>query len=291
MSEPFFSIPRKAFLIATSIALTLAASANAQNPPSATIVQARGVTGARSSPGFGKRTFDPVALERGKTAFSVNCASCHGLDARGGDGGPDLARSLIVMEDENGAAIGALVRTGRTDKGMPAFAGLTPAQISDIAIFLHERVEVARSTVASAEKILVGDPKAGAAYFNGAGKCNSCHSIGADLKGIALKYDAITLQDKFVNPRAGRVAAVTPRNQRTVKVTLASGEVISGTLLYISEFAVTLADQAGHRLTFDIDGTTPKVEVIDPLQGHLDLMRKYTDKDMHDLTAYLVTLK
>jgi mono/diheme cytochrome c family protein len=279
------------FLLAAALALAPAAGARAQNPPSATTGPSRGVTGARSSPGFGRRTFDTAALERGKSAFSANCASCHGIDARGGDGGPDLARSLIVMEDENGAAIGEMVRTGRPDKGMPAFAGLTPPQISDIAVFLHERVEVARSSIASADKILVGDPKAGAAYFNGAGKCNSCHSVGGDLKGIASKYDAIALQDKFVNPRAGRVAVVTPRNQKTVKVTLASGQIVSGTLLYISEFAVTLADQAGQRRTFDIDGPTPKVEVTDPLQAHLDLLQKYTDKDMHDLTAYLVTLK
>ncbi len=283
-----FSVSRIS-LIGITFALVLAATAMlAQSPPA---TPPRAVAGARSSPGAGRRTFDPAVVDRGKAVFSANCASCHGLEARGGDGGPDLGRSLVVMEDDSGATIGDMVRTGRVDKGMPAFAGLTAAQISDIATFLHERVEVARSSVASADKILVGDAKSGATYFNGIGKCNSCHSVSGDLKGVGSKYDAITLQDKFVNPRAGRVVPVTPRNQKSVKVTLVSGQTVSGTLVYLSEFAITLTDATGQRRSFDIEGATPKVEVTDPLQAHLDLMRKYTDKDMHDLTAYLVTLK
>jgi hypothetical protein len=35
----------------------------------------------------------------------------------------------------------------------------------------------------------------------------------------------------------------------------------------------------------------PAVTVTDPLQGHLDLLRRWTDDDLHNSTAYLATLK
>ena len=238
------------------------------------------------------RIFDPAVVDRGKSLFSPNCGFCHGADARGGAGGPDLARSLVVLGDNNGLGIGDSLRAGLVDKGMPAFPGLTQLQISDIATFLHERVEAARRRVVSTEtRVVVGDQQAGAAYFNGAGKCNTCHSVAGDLRGIGAKYDAVSLQDKFVNPRLSGSGADSQAGQMTVKVTPPSGETASGRLLYISEFAVTLRDSAGERRTYSRSGDTPKVEVTDPLRAHLDLMMKYTDNDIHNLTAYLVTIK
>ncbi len=240
-----------------------------------------------------RRRFDQAVVDRGKNVFLPNCGFCHGPDARGGDGGTDLARSLVILSDENGEGIGEFLKVGRVEKGMPAFPNLASQQISDIATFLHDRVEAARNRVDYEEKsALVGDAKAGFAYFNGTGKCNTCHSVTGDLKGIGAKYEPMSLQDRFVNPRgAGRGADTLETNQRTVKVTLPTGQSASGILLYISEFAVTLRDSAGQRRTFSRRGDAPRVEVKDPLQAHLDMLMKYTDKDMHDLTAYLVTLK
>jgi cytochrome c oxidase cbb3-type subunit III len=34
-----------------------------------------------------------------------------------------------------------------------------------------------------------------------------------------------------------------------------------------------------------------KVMIKDPLAAHRELLQKYTDADMHNLLAYLVTLK
>jgi len=270
--------------------LACAAVITAQNPPSVAGGPAPG-----RGPGRRGRVFDPALVARGKTAYSTSCGFCHGLDARGGDGGPDLARSLVVMEDDNGGGLGDLLRAGRIDKGMPAFPGLTPAQITDIATYLHERVEAARSSAAKAAgNILVGNAQAGAAYFSGAGKCNTCHSTTGDLKGIASRYDPMALQDKFVNPRGGGgrgSGAPAPGTLKTVRVTLSNGQTVSGTLIYISEFVVTLTDAGGQRRSFSRSGSTPKIEVKDPLQAHLDLMLRYTDKDIHDLTAFLATLK
>ena len=179
---------------------------------------------------------------------------------------------------------------------MPAFPGLTDQQIGDIAEFLHERLEAARSRAATDTMAsLVGDAKAGAAYFNGAGRCTTCHSVTGDLAGIGAKYDPPTLQGRLVNPRSGggrgQAATGQPRAARMVTVTLANGQTVSGTLDFLSEFAVTLIETSGTRRTFTRDNDVPKVIVTDPLQAHFDMLRTFRDKDMQDLTAYLWTLK
>jgi mono/diheme cytochrome c family protein len=257
-----------------------------------------GPQGPARGAGFGRgRTFDTAAIERAKPLFSSQCAFCHGDDARGRAAGPDLARSLVVLGDTNGKDLIPFLRTGRPP-AMPAFASLTDAQIADIAEFLHMTLEAAKSrrptdTLAS----LVGDSKAGEVYFNGAGKCSACHSVTGDLAHLAAKYnDPATLQDRMINPRpgggrGGQPIAASSRSQRTATVTLANGQTVSGTLEYLSEFAVTVVDKSGARKTFTRDGETPKVSVQDPLQAHFDMLRTFRDKDMQDLTAYLWTLK
>ncbi len=54
---------------------------------------------------------------------------------------------------------------------------------------------------------------------------------------------------------------------------------------------MTLTDSDGAQRTFRRDGEVPKVEIHDPLQPHKALLPTYTDKQIHDLTSYLVTLK
>ncbi len=241
-----------------------------------------------------KGTYDPAAVPRGKEAFGPACGFCHGLSARGGDGGPDLARSLFVMGDDHGKQLGEILKTGRN--GMPAFPDLTPSQVSDMASFLHERVEAARAREsATPPNIIVGDAKDGLAYFNGAGKCSGCHSATGDLKGIASRFEPVALQDRFLSPRAGGGrggrGGGPNRAAKTVKVTPPNGPAVTGTLMSVSDFAVTLRESDGNRRTFTREGDVPKVEITDPLQAHYDLLRRITDKDIHNLTAYLVTLK
>ena len=204
-----------------------------------------------------------------------------------------------MLADTGGKELAGFLRAGRPERGMPAFPNLTDQQITDIAEFLHERLEAARSRAATDTMAsLVGDAKAGAAYFNGPGRCTTCHSISGDLAGIGAKYDPPTLQGRIVNPRPGSVglgrgqaAIVSPRATRTATVTLANGQTVSGALDYISEFAITLIETSGTRRTFKREGDVPKVVVSDPLQAHFEMLRTFRDKDMQDLTAYLWTLK
>jgi mono/diheme cytochrome c family protein len=240
-------------------------------------------------PGEEGAKLDPAAMDRGAALFRPACGFCHGNDARGGLA-PDLARSLYVLDDNGGKELGEFLKLGRPDQGMPAFPALAADQLTDLAAFLHGVIIDARKRVPMDNNaIVVGDAKAGEAYFNGAGKCNSCHSPDRDLKGIGSKFDPAVLQDHMMNPRAARGG--TPPPPPTVKVTLGSGETISGTLVTVNDFYVTLKDDSGNRRTFTRDNDVPRVAIVDPARAHLDMLLTFSDKNMHDLTAYLVTLK
>ncbi len=240
--------------------------------------------------------FDQAAVDRGKSTFFVNCGFCHGANARGGDGGPDLIRSVLVLDDEEGKQIGAFLKVGRPDKGMQAFPSLTEQQVGDIATWLHSEIYLAANRrTYQIQNIVVGNARAGEAFFNGAGKCNTCHSVAGDLKGIGAKYDAVTLQGRIVMPRGGRGGGgegLPPGPLPKVTVSYPSGESTSGELIRITDFDVTLRLASGAFRTFNRrDDDVPKVEIKDPLQAHVDMLAKYKDADIHNLTAYLVTLK
>lgn len=243
---------------------------------------------------------DFAAVNAGRLTFVTNCSFCHGSDARGGaEGGPDLTRSPIVTGDPTGRQLNAFLKTGRPPK-MPPFS-LSDSDVAAISAFLQSQIlTMMRTEGSDAKAMLVGDPKAGEAYFNGPGKCTGCHSVTGDLKGIGAKYDPQMLQGRMVLPRGhggypnhdypGQPGG--PQDVlRNATVTLPDGQSTSGQLVYISDYYVTLRDASGVWHTFARNGDSPKVEINDPLQAHLDLLAKLSDKDMHDLTAYLVTLK
>jgi cytochrome c oxidase cbb3-type subunit 3 len=242
---------------------------------------------------------DTAAVERGQKLLVDQCGFCHGANARGGSGGPDLTRSTLVQTDEDGKQLGEFLAAGRPDKGMPKF-DLPRAQASDLAAFLHSAIYLnSNRRLYKILDIVVGDAKAGRAYFDGAGRCGSCHSPTGDLKGVGAKYEPATLQGRLLLPRGRErgpsdppVPLYTERTAITVTVTLPSGETASGGLVRLTDFEVTLYDAGQARTrTWLRSGDTPKVVVTDPLQGHLDQLTKWTDSDMHNMTAYLAGLK
>jgi len=235
---------------------------------------------------------DPMAIERGRATYSANCAFCHGADARGGDGGPSLLRSSVVLDDQGGELIGPVVQNGRADRGMPKF-GMTNDQIADIATFLHTfRVAGYDGSRNRPASIVVGDARAGEKYFGET--CASCHSVSGDLRGVASKIsDPRTLQQAWLMPgsAAGRgTPAPAQSKPPRAMVTLANGQTLEGDLERADDFVVALRTADGtHRTIRVSDGV--KVQIRDPLQPHRDLLRKYRDADIHNVTAYLVTLK
>jgi len=241
---------------------------------------------------------DPAAVDRGAKLFTAKCGECHGNSAKGTDLGPNLIYSLLVLRDEKGASIAPVLRNGRPDQGMPK-PDLTEAQIADLVAWLHAQTYAAdhRTTYAWLD-VVTGDAKQGEIYFKSVGRCTACHSVTGDLAGIGRKYDPFTLQSRWVKPghpaRAGMPGVPEPDTGRAttqVTVTLASGESISGALVRISDFDVALRDSSGEYRSFTRDGDTPKVVINDPLKVHKEMLRQYADADIHNVTAYLVTLK
>ena len=233
----------------------------------------------------------PRRSNAAKALYGVNCQFCHGADTRGGDGGPSLLRSALVLADDHGELMAPVVRSGRT--GMPKFT-MTDEQIADIAAFVHTfRAAGYDESRMKPPSIVVGDAKAGEAFFQS--KCASCHSASGDLRGLATRIpDPRLLQQTWLMPGTGggRGAAPVVRvPPTTVIVTLPSGERVEGTLDRIDDFTVSLTTADGTRRSFRTTGNTPKVEIRDPLQPHRDLWRTYSDTDIHNVTAFLVTLK
>jgi cytochrome c oxidase cbb3-type subunit III len=237
---------------------------------------------------------DKEAAERGRKTFVPTCGFCHGNDAHG-KSGPDLVRSSLVLHDNAGDAIGPVIRNGRLDRGMPAFAALTTEQIADISTFLHSRAaDVSNRFAYKIGDVITGDAQRGAAFFNGDGHCASCHSSTGDLAHVASKYDAAELQRRMLYPAPNLIdvfmgKAVTPPEPPKVTVHLANGEQVSGTLDHLDEFTVSLHDASGWPRSFSRESVT--IDVQDPRAAHESLLPKYTDEQMHDVLAFLETLK
>jgi cytochrome c oxidase cbb3-type subunit III len=229
---------------------------------------------------------DPAAVERGRALFRSSCGFCHGEDATGARA-PDLVRSPIVSHDDRGNLLGPVIRNGRPDKGMPSFSNLKDDQISDIVAFLHHQAYAALHSARvpgsyPLSRLLVGNAQAGKAFFDGAGRCAHCHSVTGDLAGIAKKYSPIDLQQHIVYPASKSI-------EKTAVVTLKDGTRFEGKLDHEDEFNVALICQDGWYRSWPRQDV--QVEVHDPLTAHRELMMKYTDADIHNLFAYLETLK
>src|SRR5690349_13478840 len=123
-------------------------------------------------PAMAQSRSDSAAIERGRELFASNCGFCHGPQAMGTGQAPPLARNRLTAHDRNGEILGPIIQAGRPSQGMPAFPSLTSTQISDIVSFLHARAREIRGPRVSEESLLIGNARAGEAYFNGAGNCS-----------------------------------------------------------------------------------------------------------------------
>lgn|SRR5450432_270379 len=241
------------------------------------------------------RVYPRDAVDRGEKLYNSTCGYCHGARGKGGNAGPDLIVSLVLLHDEDGVQIDEYLKAAKHQA--TAKLDLPAQQGGDIAAYLHSRVIYAsgRGEVHSESEILVGDVKAGEAYFNGAGKCVACHSVTGDLKGIGSKYEGASLQNRWVGPggRGGRRGGAGGPNPNAIQATVAltSGQTVKGALVRVTDFDVVIRDADGMERSFARRNGVPKVDLINPLQAHLDLLAKLTDADMHNVTAYLAKLK
>jgi cytochrome c oxidase cbb3-type subunit 3 len=222
--------------------------------------------------------------------FGSQCGFCHGKDAAGGETGPDLTRAELVAQDSNGDKLSPMIRAGRPNNGMPAFPNIAQGEMTAIVAFLHTQMDKfaelggGRRSVEPAD-LATGNAAAGRQYFQGAGKCASCHSPTGDLAGIGKKYQGLNLLRRMLYPAGQGPAAPTAR--ATFK--LAAGQIIVAPAVAEDDFSVTVLDPLGARQTYQ--RSVVQVTVEDPLAAHFDQLGKYTDDDMHNVYAYLETLK
>jgi len=243
-----------------------------------------------------KMFVDPTASARGRTIYAAACIQCHGTQARGTATGVNLLRSLVILHDRYGSELGPFLRKGHPTQSGPSSASYTDAQMADLSHFIHEKFnDTLRGAPGfTVQNVLNGDKQAGAAYFAGAGGCTQCHSASGDLAGYGKKYDAPAIQQRFLFPRppgrrggGGGAGAGKPT---TLTVTTPAGEKVTGVLVSLDDFNVALRDDAGqYRAWKRVPGLT--VVKNDPYAGHVELLDKYTDKNIHDVVAYLESLK
>jgi mono/diheme cytochrome c family protein len=251
--------------------------------------------GPRSHVGAADRhRVDDAAAERGKTTYAAECASCHGPSARGTSKGANLIRSPLMLRDRYGSAIGPFLKRGHpTQSGAPS-GSLTDAQITDLSHYIWQRINdtLQGSPAYEVRDVLTGDANAGQAYFNGEGRCSSCHSPSGDLAGYGARYRPVDIQQRFVFPSAvtGRGGSAATRPKVTVTVTMPDTTRVEGVLVSLDDFHVALRDATGEYRSFT---RTAGMTVVkhDPYAAHVELLDRLTDKAMHDVVAYLETLK
>jgi len=222
---------------------------------------------------------------RGKLAFARDCSFCHGKDAQGGESGPDLTRSRLVARDVRGDRIRAVVQNGRPEKGMPPFAKFSLAELNDLIAFIRDQTKQATQRPGGRRGVDVADLQTGNAekgkeYFEGAGKCSSCHSPTGDLAGIAARHEGLELEMHMLYPEGAK---------SKLTVTTKSGETITGELAHKDEFTIAMKDAEGWHRSWPIGDVEYKIDA--PADYHAEQLEKYSDDDIHNLMAYLQTLK
>ena len=220
-----------------------------------------------------------VAAGRGAPLFDRNCAFCHGRTARGATA-PSLITSDLVLADDHGERLLPFLKKGVPEKGMPSFAGMSDQQLTDISELLHQQVEdVANRGAYQVLNILVGNPEKGKAYVED--RCMSCHNAGT--------FDHIA--SKFRSPEQLQRNWVWPAKEANLTADVrTSSRTISGRVMQISDFRITLVDASGavHAIDRSADVT---VQINDPLAAHQEMVMTLTNDDLHNVTSYLETLK
>ncbi|HKE30063.1 MAG TPA: c-type cytochrome [Bryobacteraceae bacterium] len=235
------------------------------------------------------QTYSEDQVRDGEVRFGAQCGFCHGKDAAGGESGPDLTRSELIAQDSHGDKAGPVIRAGRPSAGMPAFSSLSADDLNVIVAFLHSQMDKfaqlggGRRSV-DPEDLATGNAAAGREYFNGEGKCSSCHSATGDLAGIGKRLQGLNLLRRFLYPSGNRGS-----NPSRATFLLASGQTVVAPVVAEDEFSVTVLDPLGARQTYQKSAVNVKID--DPLLAHFEQLGKYTDTDMHNVYTYLETLK
>ncbi len=261
---------------------------------------ARGGGGGNGGVGpYDKQVVDNAAADRGRSLYAAECVDCHGPLAHGTATGSNLVRSNVVLKDRFGSDLGPFLKKGHPLQSKKNSADLTSTQVVELSHFLKQRVDDALKRSPTGINKVTGDPVAGKAYFNGEGKCATCHSFAEGvphtLFGINARYpDSVNLQQAMLFPGGGGGRGGgrggPPANPVTITVTPPGGQAVTGTIVQLDDFDVQLRDADGKVWTWTRTKAL-KVEKHDPLAAHHEILDRLTNSNVHDLVVYLETVK
>jgi cytochrome c oxidase cbb3-type subunit 3 len=202
-----------------------------------------------------------------------------------------------VLNDQSGELILPIVQNGQRGAGVMPPISLMPDDVRALAEYIHSVAATMRGQGSPPTgpppvlNVLVGDASRGEKYFTAT--CGACHSATGDMRGIASRLsDPTALQNYWLSAggglgRGGRGS----RREVTVAVTPSTGAKVEGTPVRLDDFYVVVRLADGTERTFERSGDSPRIEIRDPFAAHRQLLPTYADSDIHDVTAYLATLK
>jgi cytochrome c oxidase cbb3-type subunit III len=227
------------------------------------------------------KQLNPSSSQAGRQTFESICASCHGLDGRGGERGPDIATraEVVRLSDER---LSSILRTGIPQSGMPAFAALGSTKLS--ATVRHLRVLQGKG----ATPALPGNPEKGKEIFAGKAGCSECHMVrglggflGPDLSNYGATHSAGDVRSAVVS-----VDKRSRLHKMLAKVTTKDGKTVSGLVRNEDNFSLQLQapDGAFHLLMkSDIADVTYDSKPLMPA----DYATKLSENELNHLVAYL----
>ena len=247
----------------------------------------------RRPPTLAKQTYPAAQIEAGQARFTAMCGFCHGRDALGGETGPDLTRSALVASDLRGNKLGPMIRSGRPEKGMPPFT-VSDTELLALVAFIHDAKSKAETLGGGRRSVDVADlstgsTDAGKAYFNGPGGCATCHQVTGPFATVGARYQGLTLLQRMLYPGSGARLNNPQPAPPVMTVKTSDGKTVTGKLVYRDEFTISVMDDDGWTRSWQVAAVTISGE--DPLKAHVDQLGKYTDVDMHNVYAYLQSLK
>ena len=234
-----------------------------------------------AQPPVRKKNSEPVST-RGKKTFASTCASCHGLDGRGGERAPNIAERPRVQQLSD-AQIFRIIENGIPGTGMPAFHALESAEIKAVVIYLRA-LQGAKMAVK-----LPGDPERGQTIFFGKAGCSTCHMVGgkggfiaSDLSMYARSHTVEQIRNGITSPTPN-----SDNSSRTVTATIRGGEKYAGRVRNEDNFSLQLQALDG---TFHFIAKSDLEELVVSQQPLMpsDYGSTLSAIELSDLVSYLI---